>query len=249
MKRIDRPEESFRDPEFLESLEGRTLRILSEYLGPMTRLDKAKINSTILFLGSSKADPTNADSAFNKYYWEAEELAYLLAKWAIGIKKPKGKDFVVCTGAGPGIMEAANRGCQEAGGLSVGANIELPHEQSLNPYVDLGVEFRYFFARKMMFVKYADGFVIMPGGFGTLDELFESLTLIQTGKIRHFPVILVGSRYWSGLLSWIRDVQLAAGAVAQVDLDLISIADDPDEVVEIIRAAGRSPNREGPVHP
>ncbi len=115
------------------------------------------------------------------------------------------------TGGGPGTMEAANRGCQEGGGLSVGCNIELPHEQGLNPYVDLGVEFRYFFARKTMFVKYADGFVILPGGFGTLDELFEALTLIQTGKVRHFPVVLVGREYWSGLLDWIRGTLLVAG--------------------------------------
>jgi hypothetical protein len=150
--------------------------------------------------------------------------------------------YAVITGGGPGVMEAANRGCQEGGGLSVGCNIELPLEQVLNAYVDLGVEFRYFFARKTMFVKYADGFVILPGGFGTLDELFEALTLIQTGKIRHFPVILVGSDYWGGLLDWIRDVQLAAGAIAQVDLDLISVADDPDEVVRIVQAASRPPS-------
>jgi hypothetical protein len=149
--------------------------------------------------------------------------------------------YAVITGGGPGVMEAANRGCQEGGGLSVGCNIELPHEQALNAYVDLGVEFRYFFARKTMFVKYADGFVILPGGFGTLDELFEALTLIQTGKIRHFPVILVGSAYWGGLLDWIREVQLSAGAIAQVDLDLITIADRPDEVVRIVGDAARQP--------
>ena len=118
--------------------------------------------------------------------------------------------FAVITGGGPGAMEAANRGCREGGGLSVGCNIELPHEQALNPYVDLGVEFRYFFVRKTMFVKYADAFVILPGGFGTMDELFEALTLIQTGKIRHFPVILVGRDYWGGLLDWVRDVMLPA---------------------------------------
>ena len=134
-------------------------------------------------------------------------------------------------------MEAANRGCQEAGGLSVGCNIELPHEQAINPYVDLGIEFRYFFARKTMFVKYADAFVILPGGFGTLDELFEALTLIQTGKIRHFPVILVGSEYWGGLIAWMRDVQLSAGAIAQVDLDILKVTDEPEEVIRIIRAS------------
>jgi uncharacterized protein (TIGR00730 family) len=139
--------------------------------------------------------------------------------------------YAVITGGGPGVMAAANRGCQEAGGLSVGCNVELPHEQALNPYVDLGVEFRYFFARKTMFVKYADGFVILPGGFGTLDELFEALTLIQTGKIEHFPVVLVGTAYWSGMLDWAREVLLPAEAIAMDDLDLLTLTDDPDEVV------------------
>ena len=133
-------------------------------------------------------------------------------------------------------MEAANRGCQEGGGLSIGCNIELPHEQGLNAYVDLGVEFKYFFARKTMFVKYADAFVILPGGFGTLDELFESLTLIQTGKIRDFPVVLVGSAYWQGMLDWMRTVQLPAGVVSEADLELLKLTDDPDEVCNIIRA-------------
>jgi uncharacterized protein (TIGR00730 family) len=133
-------------------------------------------------------------------------------------------------------MEAANRGCQEGGGLSVGCNIELPHEQGLNPYVDLGVEFRYFFARKTMFVKYADGFVILPGGFGTLDELFEALTLIQTGKVRHFPVVLVGREYWAGLLDWIRGTLLVRGTVGEADLALLHLTDDPEEAVEMIRS-------------
>ena len=146
------------------------------------------------------------------------------------------RGFAIITGGGPGIMEAANRGCREGGGLSIGCNIELPHEQGLNAYVDLGVEFKYFFARKTMFVKYADAFVIMPGGFGTLDELFEALTLIQTGKIRDFPVVLVGTEYWRGMLDWMRATQLKAGAVTQADIDLLKLTDDPDEVAEIIRA-------------
>ena len=123
--------------------------------------------------------------------------------------------------------------------MSVGCNIELPHEQELNPYIDLGVEFRYFFARKTMFVKYADGFVILPGGFGTMDELFESLTLIQTGKIRHFPVILVGSEYFGGLLDWMRARLLGEGMIKPGDLDLMTVTDDPEEVVRIVRLAGR----------
>ena len=143
--------------------------------------------------------------------------------------------FAIITGGGPGVMEAANRGCREGGGLSVGCNIELPHEQALNPYVDLGVEFHYFFVRKTMFVKYANAFVIMPGGFGTLDELFEALTLIQTGKVRDFPVILVGGDYWQGLLDWMHDVQLPAGAISQSDLAMLRLADDPDEIVSIVQ--------------
>jgi hypothetical protein len=146
----------------------------------------------------------------------------------------------VITGGGPGSMEGANRGAHEAGGLSIGCNIELPHEQHLNPYVDMSVEFHYFFARKTMFVKYSDAFVIMPGGFGTLDELFEALVLIQTGKIRNFPVVLIGSHYWDGLLAWLRDVQLPAGAIGPEDLALLQVTDDPDDAVRIITAFATS---------
>jgi uncharacterized protein (TIGR00730 family) len=141
-------------------------------------------------------------------------------------------------------MEAANRGCHEAGGLSIGCNIELPHEQSVNPYVDLGVEFRYFFARKVMFVKYADAFAIFPGGFGTLDELFESLTLIQTGKIRHFPVVLVGTEYWGGLLDWLRREAVVRGAIEPGDLDLICSTDDMAEACAFLTAASTRRARE-----
>ena len=136
-------------------------------------------------------------------------------------------------------MEAANRGCQEGGGMSVGCNIELPHEQDINAYVDLGVEFRYFFARKTMFVKYADGFVILPGGFGTMDELFEALTLIQTGKIRHFPIVLVGKTFFSGLLQWMKDTLLAQGMIAKDDLDLLIVTDDPKDVIRMVREGSR----------
>ena len=144
--------------------------------------------------------------------------------------------YAVITGGGPGIMEAANRGCQEGGGLSVGCNIELPQEQGLNPYVDLGVEFRYFFARKVMFVKYADAFVIFPGGYGTLDELFEALTLIQTHKVQDFPVILMGTEYWTGMVDWIRASLLKESAINPEDVDLLRLTDDPREAVRIIKA-------------
>jgi len=143
--------------------------------------------------------------------------------------------FAVVTGGGPGAMEAANRGCQEAGGLSVGFNIELPHEQGLNPYCDLSLTFKHFYARKVMFVKAAEGFVIFPGGFGTLDEMFESLTLIQTGKVLHFPVVLLDGDYWRELLDWVRRDTLAEGLISPEDLDLLTLTDDPAVAVQRMR--------------
>jgi uncharacterized protein (TIGR00730 family) len=157
-------------------------------------------------------------------YVTARDTAYRFAQagWA------------VVTGGGPGVMEAANRGCKEGGGLSVGFNIELPHEQYANPYTDISVTFRHFYARKTMFVKAAEGFVVFPGGFGTVDELFESLVLIQTGKVRHFPVVLFNSVYWSPLVDWVRQQLLPMGMVSPEDLDLLAISDDPDETVQIV---------------
>jgi uncharacterized protein (TIGR00730 family) len=204
-------------PAFLDSDPWRALRILSEFVDGFDAL--AVVGPAVTVFGSARTKPDDP------VYETARAIGRLLAR----------DGFAVITGGGPGAMEAANRGAQEGGGLSVGCNIELPHEQAINPYVDLGVEFRYFFARKTMFVKYADAFVILPGGFGTLDELFEALTLIQTGKVRHFPVVLVGSRYWRGLLAWMRDVQLPAGAIAAEDLELLKLTDDPEEVASIIR--------------
>jgi len=147
--------------------------------------------------------------------------------------------YAVITGGGPGAMEAANRGASEAGGVSVGLGIELPFEQGLNAWVDIGITFRYFFARKMMFVKYAQGFVFLPGGFGTLDELFEALTLLQTQRVTRFPVVLVGSVYWSGLLDWIRATMLDRGTVSAADIDLIAVVDDVDDAVQMILSADR----------
>ena len=204
-------------PDFLDSDPWRALRILSEFVEGFDAL--AAVGPAVTIFGSARVGPSNP------MYELARDIARKLAR----------SGFAIITGGGPGIMEAANRGCREGGALSVGCNIELPHEQGLNPYVDLGIEFRYFFARKTMFVKYADAFVIMPGGFGTLDELFEALTLIQTGKVRDFPVVLVGRDYWQGMIDWMRTVQLPAGAITESDLDLLKLTDDPDEVVEIIR--------------
>jgi uncharacterized protein (TIGR00730 family) len=205
-------------PDFLETDTWRALRILSEFVEGFDAM--AKVGPAITIFGSARTRPEDP------VYELARTIARRLAE----------AGYAIITGGGPGTMEAANRGCREGGGLSVGCNIELPHEQGMNPYVDLGVEFRYFFARKTMFVKYADGFVILPGGFGTLDELFEALTLIQVGKVRHFPVVLVGRAYWAGLLDWIRETLVTRGAVDATDLDLLRVTDDPDEVVGLVKA-------------
>jgi uncharacterized protein (TIGR00730 family) len=148
----------------------------------------------------------------------------------------------VITGGGPGIMEAANKGATEAGGVSVGLGIELPREMGLNDYVNVGVEFRYFFVRKTCFIKYSQAFVVLPGGFGTMDELFEAVTLVATGKITKFPIVLVGRPYWSGLLSWLEDTMLARANIGPGELALLSVADDPDEVVATIREAHNGHN-------
>jgi uncharacterized protein (TIGR00730 family) len=205
-------------PDFLDMDPWRVLRIQSEFVEGFDAL--AAVGPAVTVFGSARM------KANHRWYKLARELGALLAK----------QGYAVVTGGGPGIMEAANRGCQEAGGLSVGCNIELPMEQGLNPYVDLGVEFRYFFARKVMFVKYADAFVIFPGGYGTLDELFEALTLIQTGKVQDFPVILMGSEYWTGLIDWIRSSLLKEAAISAADVDLLRITDDPAEASQIINA-------------
>jgi uncharacterized protein (TIGR00730 family) len=148
--------------------------------------------------------------------------------------------FAVITGGGPGVMEAANKGCSEAGGLSVGLGIELPFEQGLNEYVDLGINFRYFFARKTMFVKYSQAFVCLPGGFGTMDELFEALTLVQTKKVTKFPVVLLGSDYWGGLYDWVAKTMLDQGKIGEKDLALLHVTDDVDDAVEVVRSAYRA---------
>jgi uncharacterized protein (TIGR00730 family) len=206
-----------RDPSFIESDPWRVLRILSEFVEGFDAL--AAIPPAVSVFGSARTASTDP------FYEAARQVGAELAKAGLA----------VITGGGPGVMEAANRGCREAGGLSVGCNIELPFEQAMNDYVDLGVDFRYFFVRKMMFVKYAEGFVVFPGGFGTLDELFESLTLIQTGKVHHFPVVLFGSEYWSGLVEWLRDPVLSEGKVSPEDMELFRVTDDPAEVVPHIR--------------
>ena len=191
----------------------RVLRIQAEFVEGFDTLHG--LPAAVSIFGSARTASTDP------MYRVAERIARDLAE----------RGFAVITGGGPGIMEACNKGASEAGGTSVGLGIELPHEQGLNPYVGLGINFRYFFARKTMFLKYSRGFIAMPGGFGTLDELFESLTLIQTGKVTHFPVVLFGSRFWGPLLDWIEREVEACGFISPGDLGLITLTDDVGEAV------------------
>ena len=203
-------------PAFLDTDPWRALRILAEFVEGFDAL--AALGPAITIFGSARV------AAGSPAYETAREIGRRLAR----------EGYAVITGGGPGVMEAANRGCQEGGGMSVGCNIELPHEQEIYAYVDLGVEFRYFFARKTMFVKYSQGFVVMPGGMGTFDELFEAITLVQTRKVTSFPLVLMGVDYWSGLLDWLRGTVLAQDKIAASDLDMLHLTDDVEEVVSIM---------------
>ena len=200
----------------------RALRILSEFVEGFDTL--ADLPPAVSVFGSARSKPDSPECEL------AADLGAALAE----------AGYAVITGGGPGVMEAANRGATEAGGMSVGLGIELPFEQGLNDWVDVGIDFRYFFVRKTMFVKYAQAFVVLPGGFGTLDELFEAVTLVQTKKVTRFPVILMGTAYWTGLLDWVRTTLLADGKVNAADLDLIQITDDVDEAIQIIVASDGS---------
>ena len=197
----------------------RVLRIMGEFVEGFDTL--ADVYNAVTVFGSARTTPDDP------YYEKAVATARMLAE----------DGFPIITGGGPGIMEAANRGCQEGNGLSIGCNIELPFEQGLNPYVERAINFRYFFVRKTMFVKYSTAFIVFPGGYGTMDELFEALTLIQTGKVKYFPVILFGLEYWKGLAGWLRDRVAGEGKIAAKDLDLLHITDSPREAVEIVRRA------------
>jgi uncharacterized protein (TIGR00730 family) len=194
----------------------RVLRMQSEFVEGFGAL--AELGPAVSVFGSARTTPDDP------VYRIAEEVGRKLAE----------AGYAVITGGGPGAMEAANKGCSEAGGTSVGLGIELPFEQGLNQWVDLGIDFRYFFARKTMFVKYAQGFIVMPGGMGTLDELFEAVTLVQTRKVTEFPIVLIGSDYWSGLLDWLRTSAVGRGTVYERDVDLLRLTDDVDEAVRIV---------------
>jgi len=204
----------------IEDLKGdeswRLFRIISEFTEGFDKL--ANIGFAISIFGSARTRPGDL------YYEKTVELASRLAK----------ERFAIISGGGPGIMEAANRGAADNGAISVGLNIELPREQHWNKYQNLSLDFRYFFARKVMFVKYSMGYVCMPGGFGTLDEFFESLTLVQTGKIYHMPVVLFGTDFWGGLLDWMKERLLSYGTISEEDFELITLTDDIDEVVEVM---------------
>ncbi|MGH7580107.1 MAG: TIGR00730 family Rossman fold protein [Gemmatimonadales bacterium] len=201
---------------FLKSDSWRVLRIMGEFVWGFDHL--ADVSDGVTIFGSARTQPTDP------HYQQAVETARLLA--AAGIS--------VITGGGPGIMEAANRGAMEGGGMSIGCNIELPFEQGSNAYLTRSLNFKFFFVRKMMFVKYATAFIVFPGGYGTLDELFEALTLIQTGKVKHFPVILFGSDYWSGLVTWLTRTVAAERKINPADLNLFRVTDDPAEAVAIV---------------
>ncbi len=200
----------------------RVLRIQAEFVEGFGLL--AELGPAVSIFGSARTAPGTPQ------YESAEQIA-------IGLTQA---GYSIITGGGPGIMEAANKGAVAANGVSVGLGIELPLEQGLNDYVEIGLEFRYFFVRKMVFIKYSQAFVVLPGGFGTMDELFEALTLVQTGKITKFPIVLVGTKYWSGLLSWIRNDMVDEGKATFDDLELVQVVDDPAEVVQIIKKAHQS---------
>jgi len=202
--------------EMLQSESWRVLRITSEFVSGFQHL--ADVYPAVSIFGSARTELAN------QYYSAAVRTAELLGR----------AGFAIITGGGPGIMEAANRGAKEAGALSIGCNIELPFEQELNPFCDKAMTFRYFFVRKMMFVKYSEAFITFPGGFGTLDELFGALVLIQTKKISDFPVILYGSEYWSGLVEWLRARVLPANNITQEDVDAIHVVDSPERVRDIV---------------
>jgi len=197
----------------------RVMRIQAEFIEGFGAL--AELGPAIAVFGSARTPPEHPS------YAVAEALGRQLVE----------AGFAVITGGGPGAMEAANKGASEAGGVSVGLGIELPFESGLNEWADVGINFRYFFARKTMFVKYSQGYVVLPGGLGTLDELFEALTLVQTGKITRFPVVLVGVDYWGGLIGWLRETALADGKVSEKDFDMFMVTDDIDEAVRLMVAA------------
>ncbi len=228
------PRLAYRNEDFLDSDDARPLRILAEYLEPLQRFRRAHVRDTIVFFGSARLSP---DGPLGRYYEAARELARLVTAWSKSLPQP-GHRFIVCSGGGGGIMEAANRGASEAGGVTAGLNIGLPHEQRPNAYVtrELSFEFHYFFMRKLWFAHLARALVVFPGGFGTLDELTEILTLAQTRKLeRRIPVLLYGPSYWQEIVDF--DALARHGMIAREDLELFRYADDPAAALGLLQAA------------
>jgi len=226
------PELAYADPAFLSSDDARPLRIIAEYLGPLQRFHRAQVRDTIVFFGSARVTP---DGPLGRYYTEARELARLVTLWSKSLSSHMHR-YVVCSGGGGGIMEAANRGASDAGGRTIGLNISLPHEQHANPYVtrELTFEFHYFFMRKLWFAHLARALVVFPGGFGTLDELTEILTLVQTNKLeRKIPVILYGSAFWKEVINF--DALVRHGVISAEDLQLFEFADDPQNALKMLQ--------------
>lgn len=233
---MNKAPKAYKNIEFLNSREARPLRILAEYLEPEKRFKQYNIKNTIVFFGSARLSPEPREDRMNKYYIEAEELAFRLAKWGKELED-KDEGFYICSGGGPGIMEAANKGAIRAGSKSIGLNISLPFEQKPNDFIskELNFEFHYFFMRKLWFLYHAKAIIYFPGGFGTFDELFETLTLVQTGKYeKHdIPIILYGEGYWREILNF--DVFLKYGLISKEDMDLINFVSNIDEVCDILK--------------
>jgi hypothetical protein len=237
----DAPQLAYKNADFMDGEDGRPLRILAEYLAPMHAFKREHVSDTIVFFGSARVA---SEGAMAKYYEAARELSFLITKWSQGLPS-RAHRYVVCSGGGPGIMEAANRGATEAGGKTVGLNIGLPHEQRPNPYITpaLSFEFHYFFMRKLWFALLARALVVFPGGFGTLDEMFEILTLTQTRKIeRPIPVVLYGSSYWKEVINF--DALVRHGTIAAEDLKLFRFADDPGTALALLQAGIAAPAEE-----
>ncbi|MFY9690517.1 MAG: TIGR00730 family Rossman fold protein [Candidatus Acidiferrales bacterium] len=256
---------AYKDPLFMESLPARPLRILAEYIDPINRLRRARVGDTIVMFGSARIQPRDKALAalkkvqqaakgrrtpewktkivaaksiveMSRYYEEARELSRRITSWAMTLG-PHPKRFVVCSGGGPGIMEAANRGAAEAGGSSIGLSIQLPHEQLPNPYItpELNICFHYFFMRKLWFAQMAKALIVFPGGFGTMDELWELLTLLQTGKLSsHHLILIYGRKYWDKVLNWRHMVR--SGTISEADYKLLQFADTVDEAFDRVRA-------------
>ena len=222
---------AYRDPSFIDGDDARPLRILTEYIQPLARFRQQRVKDTIVFFGSARL---KEDGPLGRYYAGARELARRVTAWSLSLAEPR--RFVVCSGGGGGIMEAANRGAVDAGGRTVGLNIGLPHEQRPNDYVtpELSFEFHYFFMRKLWFAHLARALVVFPGGFGTLDELTEMLTLVQTRKLdRELPIILYGSEYWREILNF--EALVRHGMIDRADLELVQFADDPQSAFDILQ--------------